>query len=302
MFMDLLLGQFIPLPFESLRIFIALAGTAVGTYYDLWNNKNIPNWLLYGFMLAAFVVNIAAYDGVLTTYAILIAAVIFGIAYLLYRAGQLGGADAFIMASIALLLPVQPQSLLLAQNTSALPELPFAFYMVVASGLSFMAYMLFRSFPIALLSIRTKGAIPSGAWASSAVIIVAYAIFANFASGSGFFSQSYFAFVSLVVALIVYFTLFKDALNRSMVQTLPPGKVEEEDIIAVDQLPPAAVKKYSLSRLVDSGMLLRLRKSGIKKVPVYSGLPPFIPHILIGLVLSLLFGNVVLMLAGQPFM
>jgi Flp pilus assembly protein protease CpaA len=297
--LDLLLGQTFNLPFEHVRILLAIAGTALGAYFDIWNNKNIPNWLLYGFLTVAFFANLGAYHPVLTPYAMICAAVVFGIMYLLYRAGQLGGADAFILASVVLLLPIQPQLLLLAPP-SQYPELPFGFYLIVASGLSFMVYMLVRSLPVAISSIMKKNAIPRDALIGAGIITLAYIVFANFASSYGFFTPEYFIFITAVVALVVYFTLFKEAFNRSMVEMVGPKEVETEDILAIEQIAPDVAKKFQLGRLVDDGMRQRILKSGIKKLPVYKGLPPFIPHIFIGLAISLLIGNIIVWLAGAP--
>ncbi len=280
------------------RLTAALAGTAIGAYYDVFNNKNVPNVFLYAFLAIAFILNLAAYHPVTTVYGIGAGVVIFAATYLLYKMGQLGGADVFILASIALLLPVQPTALLLAPLPPA-PTLPFILSVLIASGLSFMAYMLARSFPVALAAVQKKGAISTSQWVGALIILLAYGIFAYVTSSSGLMGPNYFILMTLVVAGTLYFTLFKTAINDSMLDWVAPGKVEEEDVIAIDKMAGPLVKKYALARLADAAMVQRLRAYK-GKIAVYKRLPMFLPHLLIGLLVSVLLGNIVLVLVGSP--
>jgi hypothetical protein len=128
--------------------------------------------------------------------------------------------------------------------------------------------------------------------------VLAFGIFSVFAAKSGFVSINYFLFLSFMVLLCAYFTIFKNAINDSMLVWVEGNKVEAEDILAIDKMDSQIVKEYSLSRLVDEKMLARLKGIKQKKVALYAHLPPFIPHILIGLLVSLFFGNIVLLFSG----
>jgi len=298
--LEFLLGQDYALPFETARIALALIGTGIAAYFDAFNNKNIPNWLLYGFLAVAFIANIAAYHEVLTLYAIIGGAAVFGLTYLLYRTGQWGGADGFILTSIVLLLPIQPETFLVFKSLTP-SFFPFAFVLFINSGVLFMAYMFLTTIPTAVKALLKKGSVKLGAWLGACLITFAFAIFSYFTQSAGFFSPNYYLFLTLIVAFVVYYTLFKDSINLSMMAMVPISQVEEEDLIAIEKIGPDVVKKYSLVRLVDGGMLKRLKASHLKKVPVYVGLPMYIPFLLAGILLSLLVGNVVLFLAGNPF-
>ena len=50
------------IPGETVRIVLALAGTAVATYFDLFNNKSIPNNVLYAFLAIAFLTNVMFFN------------------------------------------------------------------------------------------------------------------------------------------------------------------------------------------------------------------------------------------------
>lgn len=295
----MLLGTALTLPMEGVRLAVALAGCAIGAYYDLFNNKNVPNTFLYAFLAIAFVLNLAAYHPQVTYYAIGTALVLFAATWLLYKTGQLGGADVFVLSSIALLLPVQPLSLLRV-GLPPLPSLPFILSVLVASGLSFMIYMLVRSLPVAVNALRRPNSIPGSAWVGAAAILAAYALMAFALPQIALMGRTYFLFITFVVAGTVYFTLFKSAINESMAEWVPLTNVEEEDVLAIEQIDASAVKKYGLARLVDAPMRARL-KAFRGKLPVYKKLPPFIPHLLIGLAASVLFGNVILLVAGLAY-
>lgn len=287
----------VTMPFEAIRVAIALAGTLVGTYFDLFNKKNVPEIFLYAFLAIAFITNLAAYNEVATIYGIASAIIVFAAFYILYKAGQLGGADVFILTSIALLLPVQPALFVSSQN-SLLPSLPFILNVILASGLSFMLYMIVRSFGVALHALKTPGKIDKKSLFGAFAIVLAFGAFSYIASSSMLISQGYFIFISIMVLLSLYFTIFKNAINDSMADWVPGSKVETEDIIAIDKMEPELVKKYRLSRLVDAPMLERLKHIHEKKVALYSRLPPFLPHVLIGLVFSIFFGNVIFFFAN----
>ncbi len=295
--MDIFLWDYTILPLEQLRIIVAILGVSVGAYFDLFNNKNVPEIFLYSFLAIAFIVNLIAFDSTLSFYAIATAMFVFGAFYLLYKAGQIGGADVYIMASIALLLPVQPHiSPFLSQ--SFLVQIPFMLNVILVSGLSLMVYMLIRSIPVALSSAKSKLKIDNNSLFGCIAIVFAFATFCVISSNLGVVPPIYLILVASLAVFSIYFTLFKDAINSTMIEWVDYHGVEPEDIIAVEKMDKKLVKEYSLSRLVDQAMYTRMKKISGKKIAVYKHLPPFVPHILIGLIFSILFGNVVLFFGG----
>ena len=51
--LDILFGTNVIMPLEWLRIAVALIGVGLAAYFDLFNNKNVPERLLQGFLVAA---------------------------------------------------------------------------------------------------------------------------------------------------------------------------------------------------------------------------------------------------------
>jgi hypothetical protein len=70
--------------------------------------------------------------------------------------------------------------------------------------------------------------------------------------------------------------------------------VEEEDILVLEFIDPKLVWKYKLQRLVDAAELQRLRTLRIPYLWVFTGLPPFIPFMLLGFIFALFFSPLLL--------
>ncbi len=295
--MDILFGTNVIMPFELLRIGLALLGTAACAYYDLFNNKNVPERLLQAFLVLAFLVCIIAYDPIATPYGLVAGLILFVGNYILYKTGYLGGADAPILTAIALLLPSQPTSLLI-DKSAAWATFPFIIQVLTAAFLTFMLHLLVKTVPFALKTLGKSGSIKADQWFGAFAIVISYGILAFVMSSMPLLGGAYILFLALLAAVSVYFVLFRTSINDSMLEWLPAKKVEVEDIIAPDKMDASVVKKYSIGRLVDEAEWKRLQN--VKdKIPVYKHLLPFVPHLLVGMIISLLFGNILFILAGM---
>ncbi len=294
--MDILFGSSVNLPLEWLRIALALLGTAACAYYDLFNNKNVPERLLQAFLALAVIVAIVAYDPIATPYGLVAGAILFAANYLLYKTGYLGGADVPILSAIAVLLPAQP-TLLLLDKSSAWLTFPFIIHVLTAAFLTFMLHLLIKTVPHALKTLKQAGSIKGEQWFGAFAIAISYGFLAYVMSSMPLLGGSYIIFLAILAAVSVYFVLFRNSINDSMLEWVPAKRVEVEDIIAPDKMDAAIVKKYSIGRLVDEAEYKRLQNVK-EKIPVYRHLLPFVPHMLLGLIISLLWGNVLFVLAG----
>lgn len=278
---------------EIFRVLVALGGCAAGAWFDLRNNRNIPNALLYAMLGAGILFGLASLQQSILAFAV--AGAIFAFGHVLYRAGQLGGADVYVLSAIALLLPSQP---FIFAGAVAAPY-PFVLSVIAASGISFMVYMLaFYGIRAAKEAIAEKAKIDSKTAAAAAVVALAYAAFVYAAGGNGAFGVWYFALVGFVVFASLFFMLFKGRIAKMMVEEVPVSRIEEEDVLALEYMDGKVVEKYGLQRVAGEKELKRLAKLPIKKYCVYTKMPPFLPHLLIGLVFSLVFGDVLMRIIG----
>ncbi|MBU0586536.1 hypothetical protein KJ780_03420 [Candidatus Micrarchaeota archaeon] len=269
--------QYLAMQGEPFRVLIAMLGTGAATWYDLTNNKNVPDKLLYAFLGCAFLVNIVFFQQDVFIYALTIAALMFIPGYLLYRFGYIGGADVYVLTAIALALPVFPS------NIAIIANVPLVLSVIIYSGVLFSIY--FLSF--VLFRVIFKGAKGKMEYM---LVIPPYAIMLYFLYTTGFFSPAYLVILALLVIASVLFMVYKEAMMKEMSERIPISKVEPEDIASLE-LMQKDVKKYSIKRLLDEKEIARLKKAGLKTITVYTKLPPFLPFVLAALAIAILLGD-----------
>ncbi|MFA5105734.1 MAG: prepilin peptidase [Candidatus Micrarchaeia archaeon] len=274
---------------------IAVIFSAACSYYDLFNRRNIPEKLLWAFLVAAvgasFILNgtDALANGAMQ------AAIIAVIGYLSYRAGQMGLADVFVLASIAILIPAVNLSADwgYAAVTFSVPAVLLVFFASVISFSYIMAAYYFAKIALGYGARRGHAAgIKQGkktVFALGAIGIFALAyLFCAALLGIGAYRS---AVAATFPALMFFFALFMPEIKESMVEQVAVGKLELEDVIAVEKMDQKAVQKYGIGRLIDSKNLIAIKKAGLKAVPVYTGMPPFLPFMLLGLLIVILFNG-----------
>jgi Flp pilus assembly protein protease CpaA len=278
---DVLFGS-ITMPGEIYRLIIAFLGVAVATYFDIFNQRNVPNNLLYGFLAVAFIVNLIFYQEDLFLFSVALALFLSAISYIFYRFGQLGGADLFVIASIVLLLPIHPSFVGLTFN------LPFIFSVIVFSGVAFAVYIVIYYG----LRLRDAGAHPKLMYA---LLLIPYLLFAYVYINSIIFSPVYFMFVTILLLATIFFLMYREDINLLLAERMSPAELTEEDVLALEMMDEKIVKKHELKRLATKDEIKRLKSLKVRELWVYSKLPPFLPFLLLGMILSLLFASSLLL-------
>jgi len=274
---DILFGQ-VAMPGEMVRVALAFIGTTIAAYFDLFNKKNIPDPLLYGFLAVALIVNAFFYQETLFWFSLTIAAFISVIGYIFYRLGQLGAADIFILASIMLLLPVHP-------SFAAMPfNIPFVFSVIIFSGVAFALFVLFY-FGWKMLRTDAK---PNLLYA---LMLIPYALFAYVYVNSFLFSPVYFGFITVLLFSVTFFMMFRESLNRLLAEEMPVSQLQPEDVLALEVMNKDLIARYKIPRLMTREGIERLKKSRVTELWVYTKLPPFIPFLLAGMALSMFYAR-----------
>ena len=278
-------------PGMDARMLVAVAFTGAAAYYDIFNKKWVPDALLWCFLGAALLLNIIFFDQALFVSALAVAIIVAAITYLLYRMGQLGGADVLVMASIALAIPYLPKPLLAAAQ-----PVPYPFFLSILAptGIAFILHMLCRFLPYISRKLA-KGEVKFTAEKVAGPVIVFAALVAF-----GFMAPSlpvslppaYFAVISFLGAALIFFSLFMPEIKASMVEKLPVSRLQCEDVLALEQMPLLA-KKLSLAPVISEKTIAALKKAKVKSVPVYTGMPFFLPYLFFGLLFTLLFGDLI---------
>lgn len=285
------------LPGAEARMAVALIFTAAAAYFDAFRGKWVPNSLVYGSVLAALALNIIFFEQHLFLQASALFAAVFILTYPLYRLGQLGGADVYILSSIAAAIPFLPQPL--ASPLNAAPY-PFILSVLVPTGLLFILHMLARFIPYVAHRLA-KGQVHVTA-KSAAPAIAMFAAFLLFAYSLSALQLSlppwYFALLSLLAVSLFFFSLFKSEIKDSMVEMTPVRKLQEEDVLAIEKMDKGLVARMKLSPLLTAKSIALLRKSNLKAAPVYTGMPFFLPYLFLGLLFTVLFGDMLMYLLG----
>jgi hypothetical protein len=262
---------------EIARILIALVGTGIASYYDIFNKKNIPELFLYAFLGLSFIINIFDYSLVLKF--LPLALPLIALLYVLYRIGQIGGADVIVISAIYLTIPIFPfsqegifPSILIIISISTvlaflgviIKYLPSIFEKTINGKIKFKLTQILES--IALI-------------VSFLVIIYMFLVFPYLP-----------IWMVLLFALLffesIFFILYKEEIKKQMV--VWKTKVEPEEVLAVEYLKPELVNKMKLGALITEKQAKEMNKKRIKW-PILD-LPMFLPYIFIGLIFYLVIG------------
>jgi len=287
----MLLGESMEL--EMLRFAICFVGCTAATYYDLFNRRNVPTWLSYSLVALGIIFTLATLNTSDIIFAFAVALAIFAFGYLLYRAGQIGGADVLMFISIALLLPNAPKPLL----TDVEPQLsfPFVVSIFVLSGMLGVFGIFVKYVPVTLYEIIRGEKIEinrTHALLSIAMMIL-YLVFLYFLNSIVEMPQVQLAvFAAVVICATSVFSLKEHIAEKHMIRMVSVEDIDEEDVLAIEKMDQKLVSKYKLDKLLTASEIEKLKKMGKrKKFPVYKEMPVFMPYVLIALLLSALFGD-----------
>ena len=277
---------------EMLRILIALIGTGICTFFDIFNKKNIPDKVLYSFLLISILVNIL--DPSILIEKLFVGLVLIFALYLFYRVGQIGGADVFVIASIFFSLPGIRDPII---SSPPLPEdllpikIPSILSILAISAFLFSIFIFVKYLPRIVRKI-VRGEIKLGVvnLAQTGLLLIFYLILFIVAWPmiGVLISVKYLLLIGIVVFLMIFFVLFKDDMLEEMIRWRK--KVNVEDVIAIEKLDEKIVKKYSIGRLVTKEQLGKMKKLEIRW-PVLD-LPMFLPFVFISLIIYILFGDI----------
>ncbi|MCP4646857.1 MAG: hypothetical protein GY852_03865 [bacterium] len=277
--LEKLLFSTLVMPGELVRIAIALLGTAVTVYYDIFNNRNIPNNILYAFLAIAFLTNLVFFNADILLYAAGLTAILFVFGFILYRAGQLGGADLFVICAITLLLPIHPSSLSTPFNY------PLIFSTLLYSGVAFAVFSIFF---FGNLLIKSKKAKPNLLYLS---LIIPYLFFAYIFLTAPFFSPAYFFIASILMLSAIFYLVYRNSINDAITQKVKVSTLKgDEDVLAKEKM-SELMKKLKIGPVIGKGELNALKRAKVKDVWIYAELPPFLPFLFIGLLASILIGD-----------
>lgn len=276
--------------FELARFAICVIGCGAATYYDLFNRRNVPTWLTYSLVGVGVLFTLATFDIAAIASTLEVALAVFVVGYLLYITGQIGGADVLLFVSIALLLPEAPHPFFGQQFEFGFP---FVLSVFVVSGMLGVFGVFLKYVPATVYSYAKGERVVINRTTlllSAATLLLYLLLLYNLALIAELTQLQLAVFTGVVVCATCIFALKEHISERYLIRMVGVDEIEEEDILAVERMDPALVRKHNLRKLLTKSEIEKLRKMR-RKFPVYKEMPVFMPYVLITLLLSILFGD-----------
>lgn len=286
-----------------LKIALALAIAFAYMLFDVFNERNVPDVFAYGTLIVAAAAAILGANTNAIEISYIAAVAICGLGYIAYRIGEIGAADIIELAALVLLIPLQPIPALTGTNQLGLP---FVISLIVDTGIAAVIMVPLYYIPKAfhMMGGKVFQKISKADWSKALVVVVAYAIFFTFVA-TVFVVGTYG--IAMFITLMVFSSLmllFQNPITMSMVKMTTCSGFTEGDIIAFNMMTKAQInaakrKLSSFGRLVTPAMIEEMKKKKVAtKFPLYKNAVPLAVAIFAGLVMAILFGNMVLLMFG----
>ncbi len=283
------------LTYPEVPVIILLLVSLAYAMFDVFNRRNVPNTFVYATVILGFIVAIAFNYNVLTTmFGIVAVVAVFG--WILYKSGLLGGGDVMEFIFISLVFPIQN-----IPYVTSLPQFnfPFIISVLIASGYAALIYI-----PIYYIAVKRncKPSKPNGKDVRSGLLILAsYIIFIFFIYLTFGLRIDGIILIVLLAGASALTVIYEKDVYRGMVEFIYPKMLEEGDMIATNMMSNTQKKRFegirSFGRLA-TGKLINDTKNIKIKIPVYRDSVPFALFIFIGVVISLVLGNLILFIIG----
>jgi hypothetical protein len=280
-----------PFPIQT---FALIAISLIYASFDLFNKRNVPDAFAYASVAVGILITLTFNESIIA-YSFAIALFVGSVGYLIYRLGMWGAGDCFELVAISLIMPIQTLPLL--DNVAQL-ELPFVLSVFVATGFATVFIV-----PIYYLVFAKKTDVEKRpekrhlTYGLSLLLLYTLLFFTIY----HFYSFDLIKIILIILVAVpsAITVMFEDDITMRMVRRVYPNELEEGDIVAFNMMSREEMRyflKYqNFGRLVTKEMMKGL-KNAKRKLPVYKNAAPLALFIVIGVVISLLLGNVILLI------
>ena len=282
---------------ELLGMAVALVGTAIVAYID-YKTGYMPDKYTHT-MIALGLLFLPFYNGLsaaLPYY--FVAAVVFGVCFLFYIFGQLGGGDVKLFTGLALLIPVYPAALIPFAFEPVTSPYPFVLSVFFTSA---VLAMFFVSLNYMVRLIRDRRKIKSFDKKVLRGVIYSAMVFPLVVLWH--LINPVMTLIAIPIIAGAFVLAFKtDILKLYVVKKKKVKDLNDDDVLTLELMSASMKKKLGVgSRKTFLEMELKnlkknARKHGVKEVLVSEYLPKFGPYILASLLLNLAVGDTLLWL------
>ncbi len=278
-----------------IRIIVLLAITLAYALFDLFNKREVPNIFAYASLLVAIALGITYWNAEFIE-GLAISLFISASGYVLYKKGLLGAGDVFELITITLLLPLQPIPIL---SSTLQLGMPFILSVFISSGyFSIIIIVLYYLLIAKRNSLEKNFKIERKRIFSATAMVLLYlfmVLLIYFTVGIGIPG------VLLLLLLVVpscIMLVYERLINYRMVSMLYPRELTPDDMIATNLMATSDLsyfrKTYQGFGRLATGKLIKKLRTERRKLPVYRNAAPLAAFFFVGVVFSLLFGNLLL--------
>ncbi|MCD6229259.1 MAG: prepilin peptidase [Candidatus Diapherotrites archaeon] len=273
---------------------IAVIGTLYSAIVDA-KTKLVPQKTVYSMIGLGIILTLASLDFsyIISTFSM--AALVFGIGYVIYYTGQMGGGDILLFTGLVLLLPTHPFAQ--APETMVI-SLPFILPVIFVSAYLAMSFM--SPYYLARIFLdKTRHFKPNAKTLLTALAMLAFTAWLTWffvSSTSASFTAGLLVGLPLAAGSLSF--AFKNEITkRFIIINLKPEEIEDEEVLATELLDEktAAILETGSKKVLEQKDLEKIiekcKKHDIKTLPVYRGSPAFVPFIFLSLVLNLAIGD-----------
>jgi hypothetical protein len=275
------LVKYVAMPNETLRIGASLLMLFIATYFDLFKDKNLPNKFLYASVIVSLAIVLVA-PSELLTFTIIQALIIGMVSYAFYRLGFLGGAEMFILSSLALLLPIPPIM------TGIFLNVPFVLFIMLFSGFLFsLTTLIYFTYRLVKAKIKFKMSLEGIA------MIILVLVFLGIYMNSPIFNPTILLLVLVLDLMAALYYTYKDEIEEMMTEKIKIDDAEEE-VASMKHATKEIKDILKHSPVLTEDRIKLLKKEGIKEISVLKGMPPYMPFLLAGEILALLYSTLII--------
>ncbi len=295
------------LNFELLRIVVALIGTAILAYQD-HKTSFIEEKIVYAMIAIGAILDLLTFDNQFILFSIGGVIAIGAIGYYAYRTGQFGLGDSLLFVALHTLLPFP--AIEFAKYINATPLVQSTAYSQIAQIVPFVLSIVITASMLALVGSSIGYA--HKLWKSKKLwqpnnLILAISTTASVGfiffwfkikSAAVEFSILQFVILAIIFAAVIFaVSTRRQVMQEIIVKQLRVSEIEDEDILALENLDKKLVEQYKLEKVLTKNQVEKLKviqqKTGEKTFPVYKNLPRFVPYVLVSLVIHLLYLNAI---------
>jgi len=260
------------------RVFAVLVVSALGAFTD-WKKGEIYHWITFPLIIIGVGMNV--YEAQYIAFGL--AGIVFAIGYILYKTGKLGGGDVMLFTGIALTVPFfggHPfilNVLVIAAATSVVFLSVYYVSRYIRKGIDW--------------EYNKKNLSRAGILG---IILLLYFILLSQIQGVGIIRM-----LPIIIPLVfgIVYVAFEAGIKKEFfTKKIKVSELEEDEIISEENLDPKIYSLLNLKFIKVIGEKEKeiLKENNVKEIWVYRNLPKFGPFIFLGVVISLLYPDVLL--------